>query len=71
MEPLAKDPISIDKNNIVEKVGDNSKVGKTKFWVNSWAEVSKFKNIVRLDFLANSKWLVQLSSSSAFLIPGA
>lgn len=71
MEPLAKDPMSVDKDNIVEEVGGNSKICKTKFWVDFWAEVSKFKNMVRLNFLANSNWLLQLSSSLGFLIPEA
>lgn len=46
VEFLVKDPRSINKNSIIDGVGNNSKVDRVKSWANFWAELAKFKNMV-------------------------
>lgn len=61
MELLARDPVFINKNNIVDAIGDSD------------SEISgvKYKNMIMLDFLTKSKLLVDPSSGTGFLTPGA
>ena len=50
VEPLVKNLISVNKDNIIDKIGNNSKVSRAKFEV----KTAKFKNLEKL-FLTKSK----------------
>lgn len=66
MKTLVKNLISINQNNTVDKIGGDSKIGRAKFQANPRVKAAKSKNMVKSDFLAKFKFLVELNSGLSF-----
>lgn len=58
---------SVGQNSKIDGVGGDSEIGKAKPWLYSQAKLSKFKNMIKSDFLAKFKLSVRPRSRLYFL----